>query len=307
MEAIDSVKINFNPDQLTILNLCLAFIMFGVALDLKTDSFKELLKQPKAGFVGLISQLILLPAITIALIFIIKLPTSVALGMLLVSVCPGGNVSNFAVHMAKGNVALSVLLTSISTLAATITMPLLFTWLTPLIPGGKEFQQAVYVSPLMMVSTIVQLIIIPLIIGMFVNHRFPKFTNAIRKPVRALSLLIFVGFVIFAILGNLENLRNYLHLVFFIVLAHNAIALFSGYGFALLNGLSAYDARAISLETGIQNSGLALIIIFNFYEGLGGMAMIAAWWGVWHLISAGTMASIWNYRKHVVMSFQEEK
>ncbi len=307
MEAIDSVKINFNPDQLTILNLCLAFIMFGVALDLKTDSFKELLRQPKAGFVGLISQLILLPAITIALIFIIKLPTSVALGMLLVSVCPGGNVSNFAVHMAKGNVALSVLLTSISTLAATVTMPLLFTWLTPLIPGGKEFQQAVYVSPLMMVSTIVQLIIIPLIIGMFVNYRFPKFTNAIRKPVRALSLLIFIGFVIVAILGNLENLKNYIHLVFFIVLAHNAIALFSGYGFALLNGLSAYDARAISLETGIQNSGLALIIIFNFYDGLGGMAMIAAWWGVWHLISAGTMASIWNYRKHVVMSFQDEK
>lgn len=307
MEAIDSVKINFNPDQLTILNLCLAFIMFGVALDLKTDSFKELLKQPKAGFVGLISQLILLPAITIALIFIIKLPTSVALGMLLVSVCPGGNVSNFAVHMAKGNVALSVLLTSISTLAATVTMPLLFTWLTPLIPGGKEFQQAVYVSPLMMVGTIVQLIIIPLIIGMFVNYRFPKFTNAIRKPVRALSLLIFIGFVIVAILGNLENLKNYIHLVFFIVLAHNAIALFSGYGFALLNGLSAYDARAISLETGIQNSGLALIIIFNFYDGLGGMAMIAAWWGVWHLISAGTMASIWNYRKHVVMSFQDEK
>lgn len=307
MEAIDNVKINFNPEQLTILNLCLAFIMFGVALDLKPNSFREILRQPKSGFVGLISQLVLLPLLTIALIFLLRLPTSVALGMLLVSVCPGGNVSNFAVHMARGNVALSVLLTSISTLMATVTMPLLFTWLTPLIPGGKEFQQAVYVSPMMMVWTIVQLIIIPLIIGMFVNYRFSKFTDAIRKPVRGLSLLIFIGFVIVAILGNLENLKNYIHLIFFIVLAHNAIALFSGYGFALLNGLSAYDARAISLETGIQNSGLALIIIFNFYDGLGGMAMIAAWWGVWHLLSAGTMAFIWNYRKHVVMSYHEEK
>lgn len=297
METIDSIKVNFNPEQLTILNICLAFIMFGVALDLKLNNFRFIFKYPKAAFVGLTSQLILLPLLTIGLIFIFRPPTSVALGMLLVSVCPGGNVSNFAVHLAGGNAALSVLLTSTSTLLATFSTPILFTLLTPFIPGGKVFQQSVQVPLISMVSTILQLIVVPLIIGMFVNYRFPKFTNVIRKPVRALSLLIFIGFVIFAILGNLENIKHYLHLVFFIVLAHNAIALFSGYGFAMLNRLSAYDARAISLETGIQNSGLALIIIFNFYNGLGGMAMIAAWWGVWHLISAATMAFIWNRRK----------
>ncbi|NJK97812.1 MAG: bile acid:sodium symporter family protein [Bacteroidales bacterium] len=297
MEIIDSIKVNFNPEQLTILNLCLAFIMFGVALDLKLENFRFLFKQPKAAFVGLTSQLVVLPLLTIGLIFLFQPPASVALGMLLVSVCPGGNVSNFAVHMAGGNVALSVLLTSVSTLLATFSTPILFLLLTPLIPGGKSFQQSVQVPLMDMILTILQLIVLPLIIGMFVNYRFSKFTDIIRKPVRALSLLIFIGFVIFAIMGNLENLKNYLHLVFFIVLAHNAIALFSGYGFALLNGLKAYDARAISLETGIQNSGLALIIIFNFYDGLGGMAMIAAWWGVWHLISAATMAFIWNRRR----------
>lgn len=297
MEIIDTIKVNFNPEQLTILNLCLAFIMFGVALDLKLENFKFLFKQPKAAFVGLTSQLVVLPLLTIGLIFLFQPPASVALGMLLVSVCPGGNVSNFAVHMAGGNVALSVLLTSFSTLLATFSTPILFLLLTPLIPGGKSFQQSVQVPLIDMTLTILQLIVLPLIIGMFVNYRFSKFTDIIRKPVRALSLLIFIGFVIFAIMGNLENLKNYLHLVFFIVLAHNAIALFSGYSFALLNGLKAYDARAISLETGIQNSGLALIIIFNFYDGLGGMAMIAAWWGVWHLISAATMAFIWNRRR----------
>ncbi len=297
METIDSIKVNFHPDQLTILNLCLAFIMFGVALDLKTENFKLLFKEPRAAIVGIISQMIVLPLVSIGLIFLFQPPTSVALGMLLVSVCPGGNISNFAVHMARGNVALSVFLTTTSTLAATLTTPLLFMILMPFVPGGKVFQQSVQVPLMDMVWAIVQLIIIPLIIGMFVNDRFPKFTDVIRKPVRTLSLLIFIGFVVFAILGNLENMKNYLHLVFFIVLAHNAIALFSGYGFALLNGLGAYDARAISLETGIQNSGLALIIIFNFYNGLGGMAMIAAWWGVWHLISAGAMSFIWNRRK----------
>ena len=300
MEAIDNIKINFNPEQLFILNICLAFIMFGVALDLKLSHFKLLAKEPKAAVVGLTSQLVLLPLLTIALIFIFQPPTSVALGMLLVSVCPGGNVSNFAVHLANGNAALSIFLTTFSTMLATVYMPFLFTWLTPIIPGGKVFQQAVYVSPGNMILTILQIIVIPLIIGMLTNHYLPKFTQLIRKTVRALSLVIFAGFVVFAIPGNLENLRNYPHLVFLIVFTHNALALLSGYGFALLNRQSVYNARAISLETGIQNSGLALVIIFNFYDGLGGMALIAAWWGVWHLISASTMAFIWNNRKHVL-------
>ncbi len=302
MEIIDSVKVNFNPEQLTILNLCLAFIMFGVALDLKLENFKLLFKEPKAAVVGILSQMVLLPLVTIGLIFLFQPPTSVALGMLLVSVCPGGNVSNFAVHIARGNVALSVFLTTTSTLAAAFTTPLLFTLLTMLIPGGKAFQQAVAVPLIDMVYTIVQLIIVPLIIGMFVAYQFPKVTALIRKPVRWLSLFVFASFVVIAIAANFQNIKSYLHLIFFIVLIHNAIALFSGYGFALLNRLDAYDARAISLETGIQNSGLALIIIFNFYKGLGGMAMIAAWWGVWHLISAATMAFLWNQRKQAVAS-----
>ncbi len=297
MEHLDSIRIHFNPEQLTLLNLCLAFIMFGVALDLKWSNFRLLFQQPKAAFVGLISQLVLLPLLTIGLIFLLQPPTSIALGMLLVSVCPGGNVSNFAVHIAEGNVALSVVLTTISTLAAAFTTPLLFLLLTPIIPGGATFQQSVYISPLAMVGTIVQLLLLPLALGMLVNHRFPKFTAAIRQPIRVLSLLIFVGFVIFAILGNFKNLQNYLHLVFWIVLLHNAIALCTGYGFARLNRLPRADARAIALETGIQNSGLGLILIFNFFNGLGGMAMIAAWWGVWHLISAATVALIWKRKR----------
>ncbi|HMO37777.1 MAG TPA: bile acid:sodium symporter family protein [Saprospiraceae bacterium] len=300
METIDSVRINFNPDQLIILNLCLAFIMFGVALDLKPGNFRELLRQPKAAIVGLSSQLLLLPLLTLGLVALFQPPPSLALGMLLVSVCPGGNVSNFAVHLGGGNVALSVLLTSVSTLAATITMPLLFILLMPLVPGGKLFRQSVEVPLWDMVWTIVQLILVPLFVGMFVNSRFPRFTAAIRKPVRLLSLLIFAGFVVVAVMSNFEHLQRYLHLIFFIVLVHNAVALFSGYGLALLNRLSRYDARAIALETGIQNSGLALIIIFNFYNGLGGMAIIAAWWGVWHLISAASVAFLWNRRKLAV-------
>ena len=296
MQAIDSVQINFNQDQLLLLNICLAFLMFGVALDLRFDNFRALARSPKAPLVGLSSQLILLPILTLGLVFFFRPSPSIALGMVLLGACPGGNVSNFAVHLANANAALSVLMTSISTLGAVIITPVYFTYLAPFVPGAEKLGRQVSVNPLDMVSTIVQLILIPLIIGMFLNYRFRHFTHRIKRPVRLLSMAIFLGFVVVAIYDNFDNIVNYLHVVFLIVLVHNALALFTGYWWAKGNGLCRQDARAISIETGIQNSALGLILIFNFFEGLGGMAMITAWWGVWHLISAFVLAMWWRER-----------
>lgn len=304
MAAIDSIKVNFNPDQLLILNLCLAFIMFGVALDLRVGNFSALLRNPKAPLVGLSSQLLLLPALTLALIYFARPAPSIALGMLLVASCPGGNVSNFAVHLARANAALSVLMTSVSTLAAIVITPLYFAFLAPLVPGADSLKQSIHVNPLEMVSTIVQLILVPLAIGMYTYYRFPAFAAKIRGPVRQLSMLIFLGFVVFAVRGNFDNIVDYLHLIFLLVLAHNAIALVSGYWWAKANRLPRADARAISIETGIQNSGLGLILIFNFFDGLGGMAMIAAWWGVWHLISAFGLAMLWRQRRDPLLTLE---
>lgn len=297
MHPIDSVQVHFNSGQLFVLNLCLAFIMFGVALDLRVDNFSALFRRPKALLVGMSSQLVLLPILTLGLVFLFRPPPSIALGMLLVAACPGGNVSNFAVHLARGNAALSVLMTTVSTLGAVAVTPLYFTVLAPLAPGSQSLRQDIYVNPMDMVSTIVQLILIPLAIGMYVHYRFPRLTSRIQKPIQRLSILIFLGFVVFAVHGNFDNIVNYLHIIFLLVLAHNGSALFLGYWWARVNRLSVADARAISLETGIQNSGLGLILIFNFFHGLGGMAMIAAWWGVWHLVSAFTMAMLWRRRQ----------
>ena len=297
MHPIDSIQINFNQEQLFILNLCLAFLMFGVALDLRLDNFRDVFQRPKAPLTGLTSQLILLPLLTIGLIYLFRPPTSLALGMILIASCPGGNVSNFAVHLAKANAALSVIMTSITTLAAIVVTPLYFTFLAPLIAKKADLPAAIVVNPLDMVTTIVQLILVPLLIGMFMNYRFPRFSQMIKRPVRWLSLLIFFGFVVFAVHGNWDNIVRYLYLVFFLVLIHNALALLLGYQFARFRRLPRDDARAISLETGIQNSGLGLILIFNFFDGLGGMAMITAWWGVWHLLSAFALATLWSVRK----------
>lgn len=294
MENLDLIKVNFSPDQLFLLNICLAFIVFGIALDMRVSDFKYLVKNPKAAIVGLVSQLVLLPILTILLIYAFSPPTSLALGMLLIGVCPGGTTSNFMVHLAKANTALSLTLTSVVTIGAIAITPVVFSLLTPLIPGTEDLQTNIYVSPKDMVLTITQLIILPLIVGMSLNHYFEKATDAIRKPVRLISLVLFFGFVIFAVKGNWDNIVNYLGGIFIIVLVYNTLALAMGYYWSRLNGLNKYDAQAISIETGIQNSGLALILIFNFFDGLGGMAMVAAWWGVWHLISGFGIAMWWS-------------
>ena len=296
MDPIDAVRINFNPDQLRVLNFMLAFLMFGVALDLRVSHFKAIFTAPKPAAVGLFSQWIMLPIITIGLIFLFKPPASLALGMALVAACPGGNVSNFAVHMGKGNAALSVLLTSITTILAIFFTPLFFSVLIKLIDGAEKYGSTIEVNPFDMIRTIFLLIMVPLILGMASAVYFPNLVERIKKPVQWLSMAIFLGFVVVAIKSNLEHISKYLHLIFFLVLIHNSLGLATGYGLAKAAGLSRADARAISLETGIQNSGLGLILIFNFFGGLGGMALIAAWWGIWHLISAFTLATIWARR-----------
>ncbi|MEM8909361.1 MAG: bile acid:sodium symporter family protein [Bacteroidota bacterium] len=297
MENIDAIQINFSPDQLFLLNICLAFIMYGVALDIRLSDFKYLVTNPKAVIVGLSSQLILLPLLTYLMVLAFDPPTSVALGMILIGVCPGGNVSNFAVHLAKANVALSVSLTSFVTLGAIVLTPISFAFWSSYISGTEQLQQEIYVSPANMANTIIYLIAIPLFIGMWTSHQFPRFTERIRKPIRQLSMLIFLAFVGFAIKGNYQNIIDHLGKVFLIVVTHNSFALTMGYLFARLNQLGIRDAQAISIETGIQNSGLALILIFNFFDGLGGMALIAAWWGIWHLISGFSLALWWSYHK----------
>lgn len=294
MDAIDAVRINFNSEQLTLLNICLAILMFGVALDIKVSDFKYILKNPKLALIGLTSQLLLLPILTVLLARFFDPPASIALGMVLIASCPGGNVSNFMVHLSKANAALSVMLTSITTISAVLLTPLAFTFWGSLVPGTEAMRETISVDTNEMIVTIIQLIFIPLILGMYINAKFEKTAAKIKRPIRILSLLIFFSFVVFALIGNYRNIIDYVGNVFWIVLVHNSLGFILGYSWSKLFKANERDARAISIETGIQNSGLGLILIFNFFDGIGGMAMITAWWGIWHLISGFLLAMWWS-------------
>lgn len=295
---IDEVKLAFSPESLTLLNIILGFIMYGVALELKLDDFIRIVKQPKSPILGAISQFLLLPALTFLLVLIIRPMPSMALGMMLVAACPGGNVSNFISSLAKGNTALSVSLTALATLLAVVMTPLNFAFWGGLYGPTAEILKEIQIDIPNMIRTVFLLLGLPLILGMFTAHRFPNFTAKITRPVKILSLIFFGGFVIVALYNNFEFFLKYIHLIALIVLAHNAIGFGCGYGWGKLWKLPNKDIRALTIETGIQNSGLALVLIFSpLYNGMGGMALIAAWWGIWHMVAGGALAYFWSRKE----------
>lgn len=314
LQVLDTIHLNFTQESLFVLNLTLAFIMFGVALEIKPVHFKKVALNPKSTIVGFISQFFFLPLITFLLVILFRnlITPTIALGMILVAACPGGNISNFISSLAKGNVALSVSLTAIATLSAIIMTPFNFAlwgklYILAYNVRAEHLLQPLVIDAMEMFKTVFILLGIPLVIGMSFNHWFPKLTEKIVKPIKRLSILAFIVIVIMAFSNNYSYFIKYIYYIFLIVLIHNGMALVTGYSVASAFKVPRYDRRAITIETGIQNSGLGLVLLFNpkiFPETIvingieksmeiGGMAFIAAWWGIWHILSGLMLAGIW--------------
>ncbi len=301
LEQLDAVQLNFNQGSVNIMNVAIAFIMFGVALSIKPQHFKTLALNPKPVILGVISQYVLLPALTFLLVMIIRPSTAVALGMILVAACPGGNVSNLISSISKSNVTLSVSLTALTTVMSLFMTPFNFAFWGSLYAKHSPLLVPITIDPVEMFRTVFLILGIPVILGMFVGMKFPKFTKKIDKTVQTVSILFFIAFIVGALAGNFSLFLRYIHLIFVLVLIHNGLAYMGGYYFPKLLKVNEVECRTISIETGIQNSGLGLALIFNpriFPPELelGGMAFIAAWWGIWHIIAGLMLAFYWRRR-----------
>lgn len=296
-ESIDAIRLNLDDTGLMIMNISLAVIMFGVALELTLENFKRIARAPKSTIVGVFSQFVLLPAITFLLVIFFEPHPSMALGMFMVAACPGGNVSNFFSLLAKGNAALSVSLTAIATTTAIVMTPFNFTLWASLYEPTSMILKDIHIN-LWEVFKIIGLILgIPLLLGMAVRQKRAQLAKKISGWIKGFGILFFAGFVFVAFATNLENFLSYVHLVIGLVFFHNAFALTGGYGLASVFNLSEKDRKSITIETGIQNSGLGLLLIFNFFEGLGGMALIVAWWGIWHIVTGLMLGWYWSIGK----------
>ncbi len=297
MQELDDVVINFNNQGLWVLNIALAVVMFGVALNITVNDFKQLLNHPKPVLVGILSQFFLLPALTFLLVNILQPKPSIALGMIMVAACPGGNISNFFTHLAKGNTALSVSLTAFATFLAIIMTPFNFQFYGSMYEPTSQIIKGVEMNPFELVKLVLLILGIPLIIGMYLRSKNPKLSIYLSKILKPLSILVFVVIVIIAFSNNLDVFNNYINHVLLIGIGHNILALLLGLSIAKLFRLSRKNQKTLAIETGIQNSGLGLLLIFTFFNGIGGMAILAAFWGIWHIVSGLTLATYWSTRK----------
>jgi len=289
---IDEAVLDFSAGSLTLLNAILAVVMFSIAIDLKPKDFKVLAKAPKPLVVGLVSQFVVLPVLTFLLVLVVQPQASVALGLILVAACPGGNISNFITHRAGGNAALSVSMTGVATVGAILLTPLNIAFWGSLYGPSAEILRATEIDPVRVAVTVALMLVLPLLLGVTLNARRPEVTARLRGPLQGLSMAIFVGFVAVALAANWAQFLAYAGGIAGLVVLHNALALGGGYGIAWVAGLSPFDRRSVTIETGIQNSGLGLVLIFTFFGGLGGMAVVAAFWGIWHAISGIALAAV---------------
>ena len=295
-KELDNAHLKFDNKNIFIMNLSLGFIMFGVALQLKIDDFKRVFSAPKSVLIGFVSQFIALPFLTFLIVWVFKPMPSVAMGMMIVAACPGGNISNFMTSLANGNTALSVCMTAIASVCAVFMTPLNISFYGGFYPPTAAILEDVNVDFFDMLEILGMILLIPLVMGMTVRYYKPKVADLLNKFTHYGSMIIFGLIIVFAFITNMDLFLKYIHLVIFVVFAHNAIGIFTGFGLARLFKLPSKDQKTLAIETGIQNSGLGLALIFSSFSGMGGMVIVAGWWGIWHIVSGLSLAYFFRNR-----------
>lgn len=289
-------QFQMSPAALLVLNGVLAFMMFGVSLGLRPADFAAVLRRPLAPVTGLAAQFLLLPAITCLVTWWLEIDPGLALGMILVSCCPGGTFSNVMTWIGRANVATSVSMTAVSSLVAVAMTPFNFALYGSLNPHTRSMLQDIALPAGNMVALVVLVLAVPMLLGMLVGARFPDFVRRSERYFRSGSLLVFLLFVAVSFSKHWQTALQIAGSVLLLVIAHNALAFLIGNLSARAARLPLADRRAVTMEVGIQNSGLALAILFTFYPAAGAMLVVAGFWGVWHLVSGLGLAGYWHYR-----------
>ena len=269
---IDDALLNFSPGSLVALSVVLGLIMFGIALDTSLEDFRAVLKAPRAFAISLVAQLVLLPAVTFGLTLLLQVGPSIALGMILVACCPPGNISQVLTYRARGNVALSVSMTAVTNVIYIVMLPVNLSLWGGWHPTASAILESVSLNGWQMLLEIVLIIGLPFALGFAIKNRWPAFAKKVQPTVKWISLLALLGFIIAALAGNFPFFIAYVGVVLLAVFLHDAVALGLGY------------------------AGLGLGLVFTFFGGLGGMAVVAGWWGVWDIIAGLALATWWGRR-----------
>jgi BASS family bile acid:Na+ symporter len=283
--------------QQLILSLVLATMVFSVALELKVADFTRVVQTPRAVICGLVPQFVLLPVGTWLATLVLDLPPNIEAAMILVAACPGGSLSNVVTHIGRGNTALSVSISAVAAVLALVLTPFNFTWMMATNPATAGWMRALSLDASDIGWSLLALLGLPMALGlMTVAHRWPAVTARIRKPLGNFSLLALLAFIAAGLVSQRALLTPQILPQFLIVVLHNASGLLLGYLCALAFRVAERDRRAIMIEGGMQNSGLALGIIAVQFNADLGMVIVASLWGIWHIVSGLTLAMLWRQK-----------
>ena len=293
---VDNITIAFDDSSLTTLKIVIGAILFGIALDTTLEDFARALRRPGTIAIGVLAQFLLLPALTFVLTLVLDVRGSVALGMILVACCPPGNVSNILTHRAGGDVALSVSMTAVSNVLAIFLMPLNMAFWGGLHPTGHQLLEDIDLSALDMLGEIAFVIGVPFALGLTIARFWPRAAAIGHRVIGPVSFLALAAVIAIGVANNWSVFVDDIGIVLVAVFLHDALALLLGYGIGRATRLPAASVKAMTFEVGIRNAGLGLLLVFTYFDGLGGMALVAAWWGIWDIIAGLAVATVWRAR-----------
>ncbi len=277
------VPVSFTWIKTSYIAPLLMIVMFGMGLTLKASDFAVVFSRPKDVIVGVSAQFLIMPFIAFLLIKIFQLPPELAVGVILVGTCPGGTSSNVMTYLAKGDVALSVGMTAVSTLLALFLTPLLTYF---------YIGQAVEVSLIAMFMSIVKVVVIPISLGIIINMVFSKFTAKILPLLPAISVIAIVAIVASVVAANSKSVLSTGLIIFIVVVLHNILGYACGYFVAKITKMEEKRCATVSIEVGMQNSGLAASLATIHFATMPLAAVAGALFSVWHNISGSILANI---------------
>ena len=262
----------------------LGIIMFGMGMTMTVDDFKGVLQSPKAVVIGVVAQFVVMPGLAYLLCQLFQLPPEIAIGVILVGCCPGGTASNVITYMAKGNTALSVACTSVSTILAPVLTPTIFYLLA---------SQWIEINAMSMLGSILQVVLFPIILGLVVRSVLKQKVDAYIQVMPLISVIAIVAIVAAIIGGSKAQILESGLLILGVVALHNGLGYLLGFWASRLFKLPYADSKAIAIEVGMQNSGLGVALAAVHFAASPITAVPSAIFSLWHNISGPALATYW--------------
>lgn len=297
MDDIKQIALDFDPRIGLLVGIMVGFLVFAVSLDLTWKELLRVVKRPKSPTIGLVAQFGILPAIAfIAGVYLNDSP-SIALGLLLVTCCPGGALSNYLTGIAKGDVATSISMTTVSTLFSIVLTPVLFAFWASLNPSAFALLQNIEMDPQQVFMTLLIMLVIPVTAGMLLRAQRPMIADRIYRVVRLIAGIVFAIIVAIIIGSNFKSLALIAQAALLPVLFTFVIAVGLGWGMGRIAGLIPEERRAVAIEVAFQNVALAIGLGITFFPSIGSITAVAILWGIVHLILGSGLAFAWNRTK----------